>query len=355
MDQAARAFRALLRDGQPVDRAGLAEVSSIGSGAVRELLDALDGDAALPLCHRGLLVGCVILGAAHAPLSAAEKRVRLAALAAHTTVAVVGALLDIEVGFRGRPSRRLSQALSDAFAPGEKADASLGFVLGGASRQVPDCGGDFWMAETLGKDRLLIVLGDAAGHGASAAMLVTAARGAVLAARESAGLDTTPEGVLQAMHRAVSRSAATVPGGPRMSALACVLDASSREVAIGAAAHEPPHVLIRGQAPTVEPLELAGPPLGSPGDPSFPVSRRALRPGECLLFASDGLIEAGAPSAVPFGRRRFASLVLALASRTAAALPDSIFDEVERYLAGRPVADDMTVIAVEPRTAEVSA
>jgi hypothetical protein len=353
---AERAFRSLARDGEPVDRASLAEVSSIGVRAVQELLEALSADAVAPLCHRGLLVGCLVFGAPRQPIDRLDKRARLRSLASHATVGLVGALLEGESKAGPRPSRELSTALLEAMRPGEGAARACGFDLAGVSRPSPDCGGDFWLAEDLGARKLLLVIGDASGHGPAAAMLAAIARGAVLAAREARGAATTPADVLHAMHRTVARAGGVATAGPRMSALACVFDGETRQVTIGSAGHVPAHLLSRAPLPvSVEAIDLGGPALGSPGDLDFPTATRSLAGDACLVLASDGLIEAGAPSAVPFGRRRFAGLVEALAGRHAPTLPEAILDEVDRYLVGRRVADDITVIAIEPHLVEAKA
>ena len=386
LDEAERALRSLRESAEPFDRTRLSEVSSVGIRAISDLLDKLDGDAVAPLVHRGLLVGCLVLGRPRHPIERREKQVRLATLAAHTTMALVGALLDGDAPKGLRASRRLATALAAGLLPRRDTGEVGRFVYAGTCRQIPDCGGDFWAAEALGDERLLIVLGDAAGHGPAAAMLAAMARGAALAACQAGGAGTRPEAVLRAMHRAVSQALPSgQPSGARMTAVACLLDARTEQATLAGAAHVPGCLLLRDEAedtappsvlslddgwaeePTdeaplaalvteeslarVEPIDLGGPALGSPGDLTFPTRTYALPRGTSLVLVSDGLVEAGAPGAVPFGPRRFVSLIQALATRRAVELPGAILDEVDRYLVGRPVADDMTVIAVEIRDA----
>ena len=72
-----------------------------------------------------------------------------------------------------------------------------------------------------------------------------------------------------------------------------------------------------------------------------------LEPGDLLLLYTDGVIEAGPPSA-QFGVERVrGALMAAPADRSARAILDSIVGAMDGFLEGQPLDDDVTLICLK--------
>jgi serine phosphatase RsbU (regulator of sigma subunit) len=74
--------------------------------------------------------------------------------------------------------------------------------------------------------------------------------------------------------------------------------------------------------------------------------------GDKLVLYTDGLVDAGSPAAEPFGEKRFRAAMLSLADTGAARLTEGVMAEVDAYLGGRPLSDDMTILCAELSTRE---
>lgn len=129
------------------------------------------------------------------------------------------------------------------------------------------------------------------------------------------------------------------------------LDLATGELACASAGHEPPLLLGAGGARFWQ--LPAGPALGLEPKVEFRVATQTLAPGETLLVYTDGVIDATDPAGAQFS----ATGLLAAAGRLGAAVPDpaaALFAEVDRFAAGTPPADDITVFAIrlDPRGPE---
>jgi serine phosphatase RsbU (regulator of sigma subunit) len=132
--------------------------------------------------------------------------------------------------------------------------------------------------------------------------------------------------------------------------LLLVLDGERHEMTLVNAGHMPP--LVRRPDGTVEEMAgRSGNPLGVEAGATYEAIQIPIRPGEVVLFYSDGISDAGLTSERirdgrppdGFGTDR---LMQALAAAPAGAGPagESILAAVRRHAAGRDQFDDMTLI-----------
>ena len=92
------------------------------------------------------------------------------------------------------------------------------------------------------------------------------------------------------------------------------------------------------------------------GDGGFPVGLLAtadfqngvidLAAGETLILCSDGAIEAEAPDGAPFGEDRLRGLIAEHAHKDVEALPGAVVTALADWRGGRPLEDDLTVLAL---------
>jgi serine phosphatase RsbU (regulator of sigma subunit)/DNA-binding NarL/FixJ family response regulator len=195
-----------------------------------------------------------------------------------------------------------------------------------ASRQA-EVGGDFYELTVI-DNRLLMAIGDVAGHSLHAATVMAEVRHAV---RAYAVDGHSPGAVLERVNRLLGL---LLPGEAATMCL-LTLDPLTGRVRLANAGHLPPVVVTDGQARLIQ---HRGPLLGvradRPADLEF-----TLPPGATLVLYTDGLIE-----------RRDTEIDVRLAALADAAR--SVDDDLDRYcgrlleLAGAGGDDDIAVLAV---------
>ena len=238
----------------------------------------------------------------------------------------------------------LSLALSRAVLPDVPAHIAGGRV-GLAARYEPaeqeiQIGGDFYDILTLDEAgaRFGLVIGDVAGHGVEAAaqtaLVTTTLRACAF------GSEDGPAGVL-------ARTARTLEGQLEsfVSLFYGVLDADAGHLTYANAGHEPPILLDGSQEPT--PLSPTGPLLGLGFGPThFDERQFALRPGQTLVLATDGLTEVRRGDGEMLDWDGLAGIAArrCAAGPDAAGIADGILADVRGYAARTRLTDDVALV-----------
>ena len=196
-----------------------------------------------------------------------------------------------------------------------------GFRVETVYQPAQQVGGDFFQIIPAGSGGMLVIVGDVAGKGLPAAMLVSVLVGAI---RGVAAYTSDPAELLANLNeRMVGRS-----GGGFSTALAALIGPGG-QVSIANAGHLSPY--LDGAE-----LELPGAlPLGVQSGARYSTLDFRLQPGSRLTFISDGVVEAQNQKGELFGFDRSREL-----SRKPAA---EIADAARRF--GQQ--DDITVVAIE--------
>ncbi len=206
-----------------------------------------------------------------------------------------------------------------------------------SARQVPaqEVGGDFYDIIPLGGRRFGVAVGDAAGKGLPAALLMAST---VSLLRSHAPLHAGPGAVLAAMNRLLCSS---LPPMTFVTVAYAVVDVEQRLVTWSSAGHLPPVIGGREAEPR------GSLPLGVDPEVQYGECTCALPPGTPFLLFSDGLVEAHDPA----GRLLGTAAVEALAGRAgigADRLLTDLFAAVSRHGGGQPPADDVTALVLVP-------
>jgi serine phosphatase RsbU (regulator of sigma subunit) len=194
---------------------------------------------------------------------------------------------------------------------------------------------------------VLIAIGDVTGHGVASAMVTAAAIGAcdVCVRRAGAALDLAD--LVAALDAAVRR----VGGGTlAMTCFAAIVDPRDREIRFVSSGH-PAAYLCRATEKAIELHALVGRgnPLGAAVPATARVQRRALEAGDLVVWYTDGVVDAQDPTGAAFGDRRLQHLLRKLDRQrlTPLAVHELVHRGVAAHRAGRPLADDETLVVAQ--------
>jgi sigma-B regulation protein RsbU (phosphoserine phosphatase) len=197
--------------------------------------------------------------------------------------------------------------------------------------------GDYYDFLALDTGHLGIAVGDVAGKGISAALLMASLQGAL---RSHASLSGDgPEGLARDIN--AQMHALTEP--TRFATLFWgVFDGERRTLTYVNAGHNPP-MLLRG-ASGIDRLRTGGPPLGVFAVTAYRQETVTLEPGDLLAVFTDGITEASNAAEEDYGDERLARFLRENAGRPAVELCRLVLEAVEIFRGGEPQADDMTIV-----------
>jgi sigma-B regulation protein RsbU (phosphoserine phosphatase) len=230
---------------------------------------------------------------------------------------------------------RLAAELQAGLLPGERPDVP-GWDLAAWTSPCYAVGGDYfdWQTSPSG---LRLALGDVAGKGTPAALLMTVLRALVRTCWS--------EGNLAARATWLNRALLdTVPRGRYATLFLADLDTASGGLSFLNAGHIPPLVVRRDGS--VSGLEAGGLPVGLLPDVRFEAGYVRLDPGDALLVFSDGLPEVESASGGEFGAERLRAIAVAARGQDASALARRVRDEVEAFAGDGAACDDRTLMAL---------
>ena len=212
-----------------------------------------------------------------------------------------------------------------------------GFATAHSYRTANEVGGDYYDAFPTDDGRVVLVIGDASGHGMAAGLLMAIASAALKLAVES---DPAPQKVAEALNRVLVRT-----GDRRafMSLFYAVLEPATGALDYVCAGH--PFPLLRRADGLLEELGTGSLPLGIRPQLTVTPHSTVVGPGDLLLLHSDGLFEATTASGEAFGYERLKELLAV--GGAAEEVHRRIVEALSSFLAGEPLTDDVSVVVLE--------
>lgn len=215
-----------------------------------------------------------------------------------------------------------------------------GYDIAGSSRPADQTGGDIFDAIALDPRRIMILLGDATGHGIGPALSVTQVRAMLrIGLRLGATLDA-------AFTHINDQLCDDLAENRFVTAFLGLLDTEGHRVTYHSGGQGP---LLHFHAATgaIDWHGASTVPMGCiSGIPLKPARVLDMAPGDILGLITDGIYESNDPAGQEFGQERVGELVRAHRAEPMAELLEHIVREADRFTAGAPQADDMTMVLV---------
>ncbi len=223
-----------------------------------------------------------------------------------------------------------------------------GFEAAGVCTSAYELGGDLCELMKLDEHRSIIVVGDASGDSVPAAMIMSAARGAIrtLIDEEETGLLRTDQ-IVERLNRMLCK---TTPDHQFMSMLFGILDSKKSCFTYTNAGHPTPILLQDDQMVT---LESHGMLLGVMDDSNYSSSEIQLYPSDTLVFFSDGISEAMNRRRVMFRSDGIFGAISNYVERTAQEILNEIWKNLETHTDGSDHIDDRTLLVIKMASEKV--
>ena len=190
-----------------------------------------------------------------------------------------------------------------------------------------------------GAGRVAICIADVTGKGVAAALLMAFTRPLLRAAVDHL---RTPAAALEQTNRILvdeRRSALFI------TALCATVEQRRGIVRLANAGHEPP-LLVPADAGPISWLEGNAPLLGAFARLDLVEQVIQLAPGDLILFYTDGVTDAQAPSGLRFGDDRLIEALESARGGTANDAVEAVCDAYHRFQADQPNADDVAIVAL---------
>jgi serine phosphatase RsbU (regulator of sigma subunit) len=212
-------------------------------------------------------------------------------------------------------------------------------------RSLPDriVGGDFFdfLYADEAKDRLSVVVGDAASKGFRAAAQALYVVGAL---RMGIVHQTKTATLMSSINRIVNRSFSDEQFVSMF--YAELTDGAKGLMLYANAGHNSP-IVYHVADKSIEALEPTGLILGPFPNGGYRVESTTLGTGDIVAIYTDGITEARSTSGEPYGETRVAEFLRRSAARSAQEICEALLDEVATFAEGSEDADDRTIVVIK--------
>jgi len=216
-----------------------------------------------------------------------------------------------------------------------------GFTIAAISIPAREVGGDFFDFIEIEEGKMGLVVGDVTGKSVSGALVMAASRSVFRMLSEEKFT------VGDIMIRANKRIKKDIKSGMFVALLYAVLDGRNQILSFCSAGQTQP-IYFSSRTGEARLQDTLGDkfPLGILDEADYQETQVRLEPGDRLVFYTDGIVEAMNANKEIFGFDRLLQVVREARSMNADSLLKEITNQVNKFCAGAPQSDDLTVIVV---------
>ncbi len=269
----------------------------------------------------------------------------LAAVASQAAISIQNASMLESLLARERLNRdlKIAEQVQKRFLP-QALPIVPGYEFFAHYQPTYEVGGDYYDFVPLPADRMAVALGDVAGKGVAAALMMAKFSG------DTRYCMLTENGPAPAATRLNSLLCAAGIEDKFITLGLCVLDAPTRKLTLTSAGHTP--VIIRradGRAEEVG-QEVSGLPLGIMEDSVYEQTEVQLNPGDVVVIYSDGVTDARSPADELYDNQTNHRLIKRVAQLSGGpvAVGRAILQDIREFSAGHSQADDITLVCLGP-------
>jgi serine phosphatase RsbU (regulator of sigma subunit) len=187
------------------------------------------------------------------------------------------------------------------------------------------------------RERLVVVIADVAGKSVPAALLMATLQASL---RTIAGEGVPVAELVMRLNRYAS--AYSLDGRRFTTAVLCEYDPATRQLTYVNAGHNAP--ILRRANGAFEKLEVGGLPLGIKMGAEYQTATLELRPGDALIFFTDGVVEAFNESGEEFGNSRWQGAIHSLPDWNAQETLQFLMKRVDEFVGATRQSDDITCL-----------
>ncbi|MBF0406543.1 MAG: SpoIIE family protein phosphatase [Candidatus Riflebacteria bacterium] len=203
----------------------------------------------------------------------------------------------------------------------------------GTSLTASAVGGDFFDYFLTPQGWMVVLIGDVAGHGVPAAMVVAMVRGLILHLSSSFNPATAQSAINNLLLKIFKRK--------MMTGAFAVFSPEFQKILISNAGHLYPYFIRDGK---ISSLSLPSNPMGVLKKAKFSIAEFSIKEGDVFVFFSDGLVEALATDGEQVGYNRFEEILSQIGQAEPTEYENIIRAWHYEITGGKPLADDVTLV-----------
>jgi serine phosphatase RsbU (regulator of sigma subunit) len=332
--KAAFAGKAVVLDDMRVDGRVKYKEATIKEGLVSQLTVAMR--------FRSKAIGVLRLYSPR-PRRFDEDDIQLArAVASQCAVAITNARLYAEKieGARMAEQVRLAGLIQRKMIP-EKAPQIPGFDIAAAYIPCFDVGGDFYDFLRISDNCIVVLIADVIGKGVPAALMMSSFRSAVRAYADVEGGSKAIGAITSKLNKMAGSECSD---GEFITFFYAIIDAEKQTITYCNCGHEPTVLIRNGQ---IIELEKGGIVLGVDAEAKYEIETVKLKGGDCLLFYTDGLIDAVNFDGELWGRERMLTSAKKFAADSAEQMIKNMLGYRRRFVGLARQIDDTSIVVVK--------
>ena len=271
------------------------------------------------------------------------------AVASQCAVAITNARLYAEAieGERIAEQMRLAGVIQRRMIP-EKAPLIPGLDIAAAYIPCFDVGGDLYDFLQVSDTCVVVAIADVIGKGIPAALMMSCFRGAVRAYADTEG---SSEAIREIIDKLNKMACSECRDGEFVTLFYAIIDVKDMAVTYCNCGHEPTVLIREGQ---ITELEKGGLVLGVEPQAEYEIETMVLADGDCLLFYSDGLIDAANFDGQFWGRENLLKTAKKFTAGSAEQMVKNILGYRRRFVGLASQCDDTSIIVVKVDRTHVS-
>jgi len=233
---------------------------------------------------------------------------------------------------------KIAKRIQLTFLPAEQPDIP-GYSIYGINHSYTEVGGDYYDFIPIVKGQTGIAIGDVAGHGIPAALIMAAFRASLKAEIRN---NFAIRHILFKVNNLLCES---VERGNYVTALYGVLDADNSIFTFSNAGHNPPLLLrVSGE---VEELSEGGIALGVIPDTKYVEKPVILNAGDIIVFYTDGITETFNSGGEEFGTERLVDCIKSISNSRAEDISKNLIERLKVFRKGGTQTDDYTSVILK--------